>query len=234
MDRRFLAVPLLAVLAAAPAAPDQSRRYSVTSFDRIRVDGAFDVELNVGTGATGVAIGDDDAIGHIALTVDGQTLTVHRDNSDWGERGRRDVRRVPVVKLTTPMLRGALVTGGGKLNIIGLKAQRAYIAVNGVGELALAGAMIDQLNATIIGTGVMRLAGRAQRTQLLANGSGVMDATKLDVNDLTIRLDGPGQIDAAARYTANVTNTGLGQISVAGSPACTVKSPAGGPVRCGR
>lgn len=231
MNRALAALPLLALLAAAT--PDASRRYTVTSFERIRVDGAFEVHLTVGKAPSAAAIADADTIDTLAISVDGTTLTVGRKIVDQGAP-RRTRATIPVITLATPTLRSAIVTGGGRLSIAGLKAQRADLAVNGAGALAVTGAATDQLNATVIGSGTMALAGRAQRAALLTNGAGTIDAKALDVNDLTVRLDGPGQTDAQARYSARVTNSGLGQVTVAGNAACTVVAPAGGPVSCGK
>ena len=64
-------------------------------------------------------------------------------------------------------------------------------------------------------------------------GPGNIDARQLMVGDLTARSDGAGEMALAARYTADVTSAGLGMISVAGSPSCTVHALAGGPIRCG-
>ena len=77
------------------------------------------------------------------------------------------------------------------------------------------------------------LAGRAGVARFVINGAGKIDADKLDAGDLTVRLDGPGGASARARYTASITNKGLGQVTVAGSPKCTVRGSRGGPVTCG-
>lgn len=231
---RFAPVIALFALAATPAQAD-TRRYSISNFDRIRVEGPFDVRLQTGKAPSGSAVADADMLDRLDVRVDGNTLTIRRNSNGWGETPKSARRAQPtIITLTTPMLRTALVNAGGTLTITGLKAQRADVSINGTGSVTISGADADQLNATIIGSGTMKIAGRTGRAQLLTNGSGVIDATMLQVNDLTVRLDGPGETSAAARFTANVTNTGLGRVSVAGTPACTVQAPAGGPVTCGK
>jgi hypothetical protein len=98
----------------------------------------------------------------------------------------------------------------------------------------VADAVADQVNATVIGTGTVTLAGRAARARYVMNGAGRIDAGELNAGTVSVLLDGPGEIKAQARYDANVTNTGLGAVSIAGSPKCTVRARAGGPVACGR
>ena len=72
------------------------------------------------------------------------------------------------------------------------------------------------------------------RARLIGSGPGAIDASALAVNDLTVHLDGVGAIKAAARYTAQVTNSGLGTVTVAGNAKCRVDAAAGGPVVCGK
>jgi hypothetical protein len=68
---------------------------------------------------------------------------------------------------------------------------------------------------------------------MLTNGSGTILALPLTVSDLVVRLDGPGETQASARFTADLTSTGLGRIVVAGSAKCTTNAQAGGPILCG-
>jgi hypothetical protein len=91
----------------------------------------------------------------------------------------------------------------------------------------------EQANASVVGGGRIALAGRATHARMLINGPGAIQAGALAVDDLTVRLDGPGETDARARYLANITTTGMGRVIVAGSPKCTVRAPAGGTVACG-
>ncbi len=233
MIRAVAVLPLLALLAAAAPDATGTRRYTVSSFERIRVEGPFEVRLTTGTAPSAEAAADPDTLSALVVALDGTTLTVRRNGTDRND-ARQGPPRVAVVTVGTPTLRSAIVTGGGRLSITGLKTPRADLSVNGAGTLAVTGAVTDQLNAIVIGTGTMALAGRAQRAQLLTNGSGAIDATGLDVNDLTVRVDGPGKTDASARFSATVTNSGLGQVTVAGNAACVVKAPAGGAVSCGK
>lgn len=223
----------LSLLAAAAPAPAAERNYSVTSFDRVRVEGPFEVKLATGAAPGASASADLPTLDLLTLRVEGTTLIVRLGSNGWAERPKSAATIIPVVTLRTPGLRSVLVNAGGRLTVTGMKGQRIDLAINGSGVIAAAGVAADQLNATVIGTGSITLAGRVARAQLLTNGAGAIDATALAVGDLTVRLDGTGETKAAARYTANITTTGLGRVTVAGDPACTVKALAGGPVICG-
>jgi hypothetical protein len=231
---KYLLAPLL--LLSSPALAGQalaaSRTVSVGSFDRIRVEGPVEVRVTIGSPrATIVGPRGDDSV---AVRVDGTTLSVRKSIGGWGEQPRGGGACGPViVTLSTPGLTSASVAAGGRLTIAKMRGMRVDVTVSGNGSLALAAADTDQLNATLIGTGQMTLAGRAARARLVTSGPGAIDASALQVNDLTVHLDGVGETKAAARYTAQVTNTGLGTVTITGNGKCRVDAAAGGPVVCG-
>ncbi|OYY79536.1 MAG: hypothetical protein B7Y43_00130 [Sphingomonas sp. 28-62-20] len=230
--RAALGVVLLALTPPA-AANAAERNYSVSSFDRIRVEGPFDVRLGTNQPPGGHAEADARTLDLLTLQVEGTTLIVRLSSNGWGESPQA-ARTAPVITLRTPSLRSALVNAGGKLAITPMKGQRLDLAVNGSGAISAAGIDADELYATVIGTGTIKLAGRTARAQLLSNGSGAIAAEALTVNDLIVRLDGTGETHAAARFTAKITTNGLGKVTVDGNPACTVTALAGGPIICGR
>jgi hypothetical protein len=231
MRRLFFPLILLAIAAPASAA---DRTYSITSFDRIRVDGPYDVRLTVGGSPRAVASADPDMLADLDVHVEGSTLVI---GSSLDERQEQDAvaNAAPVITLSTPNLRSAAVIGGGKLAIDGaVKAQRIDLQLNGSGALGVSGVQADELYATLLGSGSMTLAGTSNRARLISSGQGTISATPLVASDLTVRLDGTGETDATARYTANATSTGLGRIVIHGNAACTVKAQAGGPIVCGQ
>lgn len=229
---RILLGLALAVLAFPASAAD--RTYTVTGFDRVRVEGPFDVRLTVGnTGASAKASGEPDVLANLDIDVQGTTLIVRKGASGWGERGKAD-GPAPVITLATSTLRIATVIGGGKLAIDGrLRSQRIDLQVNGTGSIDARGIDSDELVVALSGAGNVALAGKSGRARMLTNGSGTILAMPLTVNDLVVRLDGPGETQVSARFTADLTSTGLGRIVVAGGAKCTSKAQAGGPILCG-
>lgn len=226
-------ITALCLLLAASPALAASRNYSVTSFERIRVEGPFEVKLATGKPPSGHAEADPRTLDLLELRVEGTTMIVRLSGNGWGETPKA-ARTAPVITLTTPALRAAVVNAGGRLAIAPMKGQRLDIAVNGSGAISVTGADADQFNATVIGSGSIAASGKAARVQLLSNGSGTIDAAGLAANDLIVRVDGTGETRAMAKFTAKVTTNGLGKVSVAGNPACTVNAIAGGPVICGK
>lgn len=209
-----------------------TRTYSVGSFERVRVEGAFDVRLTTAASPRASATGPTRAVDALIIEIQGGTLTVRARTAASGETPPPGAAKM-IVTLATPLLRSGNVSGGGRLRIAPMKAERIDLAVSGTGELFVEGASTDQLNATLVGPGAIHLAGRAQRAMLQLQGAGSVDAAGLMVNDLSIRSDGTGETHAAARFTARISAVGLGAVTVDGKPACTVRAPGGAPVSCG-
>lgn len=225
------ALLLLALLAAPVSAAE--KRVGVGSFDRIRVNGPFEVTYT--TGSPGARLsGDRQALDRVDLRVDGTTLTIRRISQGGDERTAATGGELVKVTLSSPSLTSAAVFAGGRLTATRVTGTRIDLSISGSGTVAVADAVADQVNATVIGTGTVTLAGRAARARYVMNGAGRIDAGKLEAGTVSVLLDGPGEIAALARYDANVTNTGLGAVSIAGTPKCTVRARAGGPVACGR
>ena len=221
----------LAVLATPAAAAD--RTYVLTNFDRVRVDGPFDVRLTIGPGSTGRAEGEQRTLDGVEVAVQGATLMIRRAAGVWGSQ--EAVGSAPVVvTVSTPQLRGASVLGGGRLTVTGkVRAARLDLQVTGAGTLDIAGIDADAVAAGVIGNGAMTLSGRAGEARLLSNGGGTIAAGALDAGSVSVVSEGAGETRASARFLADVTNKGLGLVVIAGNPKCTVRQASVGPVRCG-
>ena len=229
--RLFLTLALF--VAAWPAAAAE-RTYTIGSFDRVRVSGPFEVRLVVGDSPAARVTGDRELLDQVEVDVNGGTLVVSMGPNGWGERGAAP-SAVPVVTLATPRLENATVNGGGRLVIEHMEGQALRLMVTGSGSIEAIGLDARQLDATVIGTGALRLSGEAARARLTSNGPASIEAADLVVDDLDIRTDGAGEAHVAARYTADVNAIGVGRVIVDGTPACTIRPAQGhAPVVCGR
>ncbi len=226
--RQFL---LLSALAAAPAAADD-RSFALGSFDRVRVEGPF--KVTVTTGSPGAkARADRGTLDRLSITANGGTLVVRMGGAGWAEQPRLAKATVPEITLSTPRLAAIAISAGAEVAASTMKGPRVDLTVTGPGTLKVARVEAEQLVGTLIGGGAMTLAGKAGNARLSLNGTGTIAAPELIADNATVRLEGPGEIATHARFAAQVTSTGLGRVTVAGSPKCTVRAPAGGPVTCG-
>ena len=223
----------LALLAASTPLAAAERGYSVTDFDRIRIDGPYKVTLATGRSPGARAVGAQGAIDAVTVEVQGRTLIVKRNSQTWG--GYPGQSSGPVeVRVTGYALRSATLNGAGSLAVDKLKGASIDLLVAGSGLLTVAAVEADRLTVGVTGNGRAAVAGKAAIAQLAVRGTGVIDGGKLIAKDAKVAADGPGTITVTATVTANVVSNGAGEIVVLGDPACTVKATGSGTVACGK
>ena len=224
----FLFAGLAAV--AAPAAAEE-RRYAVTDFDRVVVEGPYVVHLVTGRPTAATASGHRAALDRLSLDVTGQTLRIRRNRNQWV--GSTAVQGPVTIELATRTLRGARLIGPSELTIDRLAGLRVDLAVEGSGRLNVAAIATDNLTFGLFGSGRLELAGRSGTVRADIQGSGDVAAAQLRAETLTVTSATSGNVALAAVRSATVNALGLGTISVAGRPACTVRGPGADLVRCG-
>lgn len=227
MLHRFAALLILASLPAI--APAAERRVDLSSFDKLRVEGPFRVTITTGPSPRGMVSGDAEALRAVETRLSNGMLVVRRVAADGGP-----VRSTTPVTLalTAPPLSAITVIGGAQVNAQALRGTVMTLSITGAGEIQVERADGDQLTATLFGPARLGIGGgRVGRARLLANGPVALAASGLDAGDLSVTLEGAGEIGARARYTATIGNNGLGRVIVEGTPKCRVTG--GGSVRCG-
>ena len=219
---RLIAAGLL--LAAAPVAAAE-RSIGVTGFDRVRIETSLTVRITTG-GSPGARLsGDPAALDGVALRQNGTTVTVARSG---GARG------AVTLVLTTPVLSAVSLDSSGSVAVDRMKGTRVDLSLAGSGTMTVDRIEADQLSAMLIGDGTLTVTGGKVRTaRLIASGAGAIDTAGVESDSLFLRRDGVGPARAQARYTADVANTGTGEVTVAGNARCTIRASSGA-VACGQ
>ena len=217
---------------AAPAAAAE-RRFTVTDFDRVQVEGPFEVVLVTGKAPSAVATGDSQAaLDRLSVDVQARTLRVRANVSAWGGYPGKSVGSARLT-LSTHDVRAVTVAGSGMLDVDRVRAMRFDAALSGTGRLGIASVESDTLMVGLIGSGTIAMAGKAKALRATVPGAGNFEASGLVVEDLDLNAATAGTIAVTARRTAKVTSHGAGKIQVLGNPACTVAQRGSGPVACG-
>jgi hypothetical protein len=154
---------LLAALLPPMPASAETRGYSVTSFNRIQVNGPFTVIVTTGRGSSARAEGDARAIDQIAVSVTGRTLRVRRNPSNsWGGYPGESNRGRAILRLSTHEIEQATVTGAGDLTIDRMEGGRLIASLGGDGRLAIAAIEADSLALNVAGSGIIEASGTAE------------------------------------------------------------------------
>ena len=222
-------LPLLAllVLASLPtpsdAAAPTTRNYSVPSFDRIRIDGPYKVELRTNVSPYARATGSPLSLDGLSIGVEGRTLVVRSGSGGWGGYSGED--RGPVtIEVGTPDLKTAWINGSGALSVDRVRGLSFDLSIQGSGTVRLDGVDVDQLKAGISGAGSTQMSGRAAQLTATIRGTSSFDGDALQVKDAVIGAEGPSIVKANVANSAKIDALGVASVTLAGNPACTVKA----------
>ena len=217
--RILLTALMLGMLAASPTSAAE-RRFTITSFERVRIDGPFAVTLATGTAPSARARGSANALDRVVIEVQGSTLVVRRDRNGWG--GNPGDSDSPVeIMLSTHDLTSAWVNGSGSLAIDKVRGLKFDLSVAGAGLAEIGSANVDQLHIGLIGSGVGKVGGKALRLTASLEGASALQAGEMTVKDATINVSGPGNVQLTATDTAKIDARGPSMIALRGRPACT-------------
>lgn len=220
--RALLPAICLTALVAAPAQAAE-RNYSVTSFDRIRVEGPYKVKLRTGVAPFAVANGSPAALDRVSVGVQGRTLVVSTSASGWG--GYPGSSPGPVeIEVGTHDLSTAWVNGSGSLSIDNVRGLSFELALQGSGSAAVGKADVDQLRIGISGSGSATVSGKSTRLTAIVRGTSSLDAASLVAKDALVGAEGPSDVRVVASATAKIDARGASTVAVGGNPACTVKA----------
>lgn len=223
MIRPSSVLVLTTLLAAAAPAAAASRNYTVTAFDRIRVDGPYSVTVTTGRTPFARATGSAQALDGLLVRVEGRTLTVRRDPGAWG--GYPGKAQEPVqLTVGTHDLSAASLNGAGSLGIDKVKGLTFELSAQGAGRADIGQVQADRLVVALAGTVTSRVSGKALKLTAIVRGASSLDASELAVRDGVLSAEGPAQLSATLTGTARIDASGVAQVAIAGSPACTVKT----------
>lgn len=221
MRRLALAPLFLLTAASAPA----ERSFLIGSFERLRVDGPFDVRVVAGS-PNALASGDPRALDQVSVRVDGSVLFVGA-----GALGAGQQPETVKITISVPALRAVLLNGAGRVRIAEMRGARIDVALNGAGVLDVGSVNADEANVSLTGTGAITLGGKAVRARIHAYGAGSVDAGGFTANDATLLSESSGSMRVGVRYNAQIVAMGTGGVGIVGAPECRVSGP--GPVDCG-
>jgi hypothetical protein len=226
---RIMAFAFLALLAAPAAAAD--RTYQVRDFDRLIVEGPYDVHLVVGGPTRAAASGSRDGLERVTFDVQGQTLRIRRNRSAWV--GTPGTEAAPLrIEISTRFLRSARLMGPARLDVEGARGINVELAVEGGGRIRATGIAADNLALGLRGSGSLEAAGTAGVLSGQFEGTGNVEASRLIARQAAITTSTGGSVAVTVNGPAAVTAYGIGEVAILGLADCTLSGPAAAQVRC--
>lgn len=230
MNRTMTALLIALAATSAPAAAAE-RRYPVTDFDRLVVEGPYVVHLIAGRPSAAAASGTIAGLDRVSIDVQGGTLRIRRNRSAWGGTPGADTGTVTVT-LATRILRSARLIGPGAIEIDGARGLNVELVVQGGGRMVATALAADQLRLGLLGGGTIELGGTAGVLTGDFQGTGSVEAAGLVARQATVTSNTSGAVALTVNGPATINANGLGRIAISGRAVCTVAGPGADQVSC--
>jgi len=205
--RAFLFMPAallaaIAVCAGSAAAGEVRKTYDFENFERISVAGVYHLIVEVGPSYSVALSGPSSEMDRVEATVKQRTLRLDQKGKMFGDKRARN--HGVEARITMPSLVSLHMSGVAEGRIDGIDSDRFDVAISGVGEMRLFGAC-ERLNAEV-------------------SGVGELDAKGLICKDVRVVVSGVGAAKVHASEAVDAVVSGMGDISVVGSPKRVKKS----------
>ncbi|NQV93718.1 MAG: DUF2807 domain-containing protein [Sphingomonadales bacterium] len=230
--RFFKIFMLTAALLLTSAAQAAERKFSLFSFDDIRISNGVDVVLTSGKGPSARAEGETrELLDRVSLQKNGKQLIVSiRPKSLSGDDYDGDA---PVTLfLSSYAISNITHLGSGLVTLDKLSGRTPRARLGGFGTLRIDAVDADRLDVVMTGGGQVILAGTARDARVELQGASMFESPGLTVEKLTLVQRGPASSQMKVMREANITNNGTGRIAIAGKPNCTVRTDGAADIVC--
>lgn len=191
---------------------DATQTRAVTTFNRVKTSGDFDVQITKGDVTEVVLNAEENILPYIETSVSDGTL--HIDI-----HGVKTVNnRLPMsVFITVPELLSAKQSGSGTITTGYFSADKMEFSISGSGSISTE---VDAklIDASISGSGWILIKGTAKQSNLSISGSGNIDSSGLTVDDCNAHISGSGNIQVNATQSLYAKISGSGNVFYAGNP----------------
>jgi hypothetical protein len=172
----------------------------IGSFDRIESNIGADITVSIGATQSISLTYDDNLIGYVTTKVRGKKLVIESSRSFSSSKDCQ-------IKIVVPRLEEVTVGGSGRIEAVGLDADRFSVQIDGSADVVASGEVGELL--------------------IEVNGSGNVDTRDLVAGEATVEINGSGDVNVMARDYLTATVNGSGDIVYTGNPGQVVKNVEG-------
>ncbi len=173
-----------------------SETREVESFTKVRIKGAFELDLIAGKEFSLAVEGKERDLEYVDTYVRGDRLTV--DNSDSDEDGTKIDTDGVKVTITMPTIEEFEVLGAVDAELKGINSESFVFELKGAGSVDISG--------------------ECGALELEIKGAGEVDAENLECRDVEVSVKGVGEADVYASESVDADVSGIGSITVYGAP----------------
>jgi hypothetical protein len=234
MKARMLALALVMLLPGSAWAAD--KRFTLSSFDKVRIEGDVAVEIRSGAAPFATASGDPRALEALTLKVQGGTLYIRRARTSAPVERRQRPRApeaLPLVQLDARAVESLTLLGHGSVKLDRLNGARPSATMDGNGSVEIGTVAAEALALNVNGSGSLKIGGRAGSARAVMLGDGLIEGTGLALGALDLIGEGPVRARLTVDGPARIAVKGGAEIAIGGAPDCTVRQTGVNSIACG-
>lgn len=222
-----------AALATADAA---DRRFTLSAFDKVRIEGDVAVEITSGAAPFALASGDPRALEVLSVKVQGGTLYIRRArrNIPTEARNRKAAPdALPLVRLSARSVQSLTMLGHGSARIDRLAGARPSATMDGNGSVEIGAVAAEAIALNVNGSGSLKIGGTATSARAVMLGEGLIEASALTLGTIDFTGEGPVRAKLTVNGPANIAVKGDADVQIGGTPVCTIRQSGINAIACG-
>jgi hypothetical protein len=198
-----------------------TRNVPVSSFDRLEVGSAFDVQVSIGS-APGLTLHvDDNLLGRVDAAVTGDTLQIRL------EPGLQVGKATLKADVTTVSLREIRADGASHVVLRDeLSASNLVLKISGASQVD-GPVRAQAATLQVSGASQVRLQGSSARLSIDGSGASRLELESLQVSRVDVNLSGASQARVSVSEAMSVDLSGASQLSYRGTPTITHQNVSG-------
>jgi len=196
-----------------------SETREVSSFSKIRLEGAGRLFITQGTDVSLEIEAEDNIIDELTSEVEDNTLVLGYQDKFWS------TSVIPTngitYTLTVTDLTDITFNGAGDLELDSLETSSLDVKINGVGQINIDALTAESLSVHIAGTGTISIGGKVSSQDITIDGAGNYQAGDLETDTTSIEINGIGNATVWAMDTLEINIDGGGTLNYYGTPSVT-------------
>ncbi len=227
----FIMLSLGFAMLAAPAHAVE-RKFSISSFEDVRIIGSVNVLITTDRGVSASAeAANRETLDRVSLRKSGSQLIISVTPKPGGNNGFSADEPVTIT-LSTYDIKTINHSGAGTVSLDRLGGSQSKVRLSGFGVLTINDVDSDMLDIAMNGGGQIVIAGQANKARISLLGSSIFDGSQLTVETLDLTHRGPASSHVFVEKEANISNSGTGKIRIDGRPNCSVRSGGSADIIC--
>jgi putative autotransporter adhesin-like protein len=188
-----------------------TKEFTVDSFEKIDIAGAFDIMLVPSKSSEIVLEVDENLVDYVDISVRGNKLYIDAERRMISRQG---------IKIKVPVQEISKISSSGASNIESsapISSKALDIELSGAGKMDLK-LDVNYVSLELSGATMVYLDGAGERLEVEMSGAGSLTAEDFEVKDCEVEISGVGHVLVNVSGTLKAQVSGLGKVEYVGDP----------------